>query len=108
MVEQDGKTERVMKVVALAACAAWVAALPASLSANHEMGARGAANLTAEQPADVVEKGKFVLHKFEQPIGEETYQISRDGDSVVVKVDFKFTDRGTAVPLKVRKGSASE
>jgi imidazolonepropionase-like amidohydrolase len=47
----------------------------------------------------VIERGKFRLHKFEQPIGEETYEISRDGNSLVVKSDFKFTDRGTPVPL---------
>ncbi|MBV8858856.1 MAG: amidohydrolase family protein [Acidobacteria bacterium] len=48
----------------------------------------------------VVESGKFTLHKFEQPIGEETYEVSRDGDSLVVKSHFKFTDRGTPVPLE--------
>ena len=42
----------------------------------------------------LVEQGKFTLHKFEQPIGEETYEIRRDGDSLAVKIDFKFTDRG--------------
>lgn len=47
----------------------------------------------------IVEQGKFTLHKFEQPIGQETYEIRRDGDSLTVKVDFKFTDRGTPVPL---------
>jgi imidazolonepropionase-like amidohydrolase len=47
----------------------------------------------------VVEQGKFRLHKFEQPIGEETYEIIRDGNSLTAKVDFKFTDRGTDVPL---------
>jgi imidazolonepropionase-like amidohydrolase len=47
----------------------------------------------------VVEQGKFTLHKFEQAIGQETYEIRRDGDSLAAKVDFKFTDRGTAVPL---------
>ncbi len=47
----------------------------------------------------IVDQGKFTLHKFEQPIGEETYEIRRDGDSLAVKVDFKFTDRGSAVPL---------
>ena len=26
-----------------------------------------------------VEQGKFILHKFEQPIGEETYRIVRNG-----------------------------
>ncbi len=57
----------------------------------------------AQQPASadapLVEHGKFILHKFEQPIGQETYEIRRDGDSLAVKMDFKFTDRGTPVPL---------
>ena len=47
----------------------------------------------------IVEQGKFTLHKFEQPIGQETYTIRRDGDSLAVKIDFKFTDRGSPVPL---------
>ncbi len=51
-------------------------------------------------PADSpVEQGKFTLHKFEQAIGEETYEIRREGESLAVKMDFKFTDRGRAVPL---------
>ncbi len=49
----------------------------------------------------VVEQGKFTLHKFEQAIGEETYEIRRDGESLTTKVDFKFTDRGSPVPLTV-------
>src|SRR5579863_10497697 len=49
--------------------------------------------------SDAVERGKFTLHKFEQPIGEETYEIRRDGDSISAKIDFKFTDRGSPVPL---------
>ena len=53
---------------------------------------------TADTSA-VVEQGKFTLHKFEQAIGQETYEIRREGDSLTVKVDFKFTDRGSAVPL---------
>jgi len=51
------------------------------------------------EASGIVEQGKFTLHKFEQAIGQENYEISRDGDSVVVKMDFKFTDRGTPVPL---------
>ena len=59
---------------------------------------------TAQQPASggaspIVEQGKFTLHKFEQAIGQETYEIRRDGDSIAVKMDFKFTDRNTPVPL---------
>jgi len=48
---------------------------------------------------DVTEQDKFTLHKFEQPIGEESYEIRRDGDSVTAKIDFKFTDRGSEVSL---------
>ena len=47
----------------------------------------------------VVEEGKYVLHKFENPIGEETYRILRTGDALTVEMDFAFTDRGTRVPL---------
>jgi len=45
------------------------------------------------------EQGSFNLHKFEQLIGRETYTITRGPDEVVLKSDFKFTDRGTPVPL---------
>lgn len=51
------------------------------------------------QTTPVTESGKFRLHKFEQEIGEETYSITREGDSLVVKSNFKFTDRGSPVPL---------
>ncbi len=45
------------------------------------------------------ESGRFRLHKFEQPIGEETYTITREGDGLTLKSDFEFTDRGSKVPL---------
>ena len=45
------------------------------------------------------ESGKFRLHKFEQLIGEETYTITPDGNTLTLKTDFKFNDRGTNVPL---------
>jgi imidazolonepropionase-like amidohydrolase len=51
------------------------------------------------QPTSLVETGKFRLHKFERPTGEETYEITLDGQSVEVRMDFKFTDRSTPVPL---------
>jgi imidazolonepropionase-like amidohydrolase len=54
---------------------------------------------TQAQTTPVVESGKFRLHKFEQEIGEETYQITREGNSLLVKSNFKFTDRGSPVPL---------
>ncbi len=63
---------------------------------------------SSTQSAQVIEQGKFTLHKFEQPIGQETYTISRDGESLAVKMDFKFTDRGTEVPLTARFRSAND
>ena len=68
------------------------------------MGARQQAGGTG----NVVEQGKYTLHKFEQAIGEETYEIRRDGDSLSVKMDFKFTDRGRAVPLSATFRSAQD
>ncbi len=52
-----------------------------------------------ETPA---ERGTFRLHKFMQPIGSETYEISRDGDAVVLSSTFEFSDRGTKVPLSAK------
>jgi imidazolonepropionase-like amidohydrolase len=62
----------------------------------------------ATQHAGVIEQGKFQLHKFEQPIGEETYQITQDGDSLTIKMDFKFNDRGTDVPLSATFRGSSD
>jgi cytosine/adenosine deaminase-related metal-dependent hydrolase len=60
-----------------------------------------AAPLAARQAAtDGVERDMFRLHKMEQRIGEESYEIRRDGESLVVKMEFLFTDRGTPVPLE--------
>jgi imidazolonepropionase-like amidohydrolase len=49
--------------------------------------------------AQIVEKGKFRLYKFQQPIGEESYEIRRDGESLVVRSSFEFKDRMSQVPL---------
>ena len=69
----------------------------------------GPLELTAlAQSTAPVEQGKFILHKFEQPIGEETYRITRDGDALNVKIDFKFTDRSSPVPLTAAFRSASD
>ena len=66
---------------------------------------------TAQQSAatsSLVEQGKFTLHKFEQPIGDETYEIRREGDSLAVQMDFHFTDRLTTVPLAAKFRSAPD
>lgn len=68
-----------------------------------------AAPLEARQGAtDTVERGTFRLHKMEQPIGQESYEIRRDGDSLVVKMEFLFTDRGTPVPLEASFRAAAD
>lgn len=61
---------------------------------------------TASNESPLLEQGRFTLHKFEQPIGEEAYEIRRASDSLAVKVDFNFTDRGSAVPLTTTFRSA--
>ena len=53
----------------------------------------------SEASTAIVEQGKFTLHKFEQPIGQETFEITRDNESLAVEMNFKFTDRGNEVPL---------
>jgi imidazolonepropionase-like amidohydrolase len=58
-----------------------------------------AALLIAGAAAQPAEKGKFILHKFARPLGEETFEITRDGDSLVTHSNFQFTDRGGKVPL---------
>src|SRR5256714_15136539 len=47
----------------------------------------------------VVEQGKFRLHKLQQPIGEESYELRREGDSTLLRSTFEFTDRMTKVAL---------
>ncbi len=54
------------------------------------------------------ETGKFRLHKFEQPIGEETYTITHDGGTLTLKTDFAFTDRWTKVPLSATLKAADD
>lgn len=60
------------------------------------------------QTPQPIESGKFRLHKFEQPIGEESYTVTRDGGSLVVKSTFEFTDRGRRVPLSAELRTASD
>jgi len=64
--------------------------------------------LFAQATSPANESGKFTLHKFEQPIGEETYTIAHDGGSLTLKTDFAFTDRGTKVPLSATLKAADD
>ena len=88
---------------------AWIFAT-APMAARQETSAQTASTQTVApaQAVLVIEQGKFELHKFEQPIGQETYSIARDGESLDVKMDFKFTDRGTAVPMTATFRSSSD
>jgi len=42
----------------------------------------------------------FFLHKFEQHIGKETYAVTKTDNDITYSINFKFTDRGSPVPLK--------
>src|SRR6478672_11618734 len=54
----------------------------------------------AQTGAGVSEQGVFNLYKFEQLIGRETYTLAQASGELILNSDFKFTDRGTPVPLK--------
>ncbi|HYL74286.1 MAG TPA: amidohydrolase family protein [Bryobacteraceae bacterium] len=49
--------------------------------------------------AATVESGKFRLYKFEQAIGEENYQITSEGERLLLDSKFAFEDRGGKVAL---------
>jgi hypothetical protein len=42
----------------------------------------------------------FLLHKFAQNIGKEKYTVGAENGLITFRIDFKFVDRGAAVPLK--------
>jgi len=94
---EDRRRNAGVILLAAVACLAWVAGGSAKWKSERAMRVESATPVGAAPGA--LEHGKFVLHKFEQAIGEETYQIARDGETLTAKVDFKFTDRGTQVPL---------
>jgi imidazolonepropionase-like amidohydrolase len=75
------------------------------------LAAMAPAQATDTAPAPVqapVQQGTFKLHKFEQPIGEETWTLARDGDDLVLESKFKFTDRGSPVPLSATLRTAAD
>jgi hypothetical protein len=69
------------------------------LLVSSTFGANAQTQNQANTGAAPLESGKFRLHKLELPIGEESYEIVRDGDSLVTRSSFEFTDRGRKVPL---------
>jgi imidazolonepropionase-like amidohydrolase len=53
----------------------------------------------AEDGGQIVEHGVFRLHLYKRPTGQETYEIRRDGDGIVLKASYENTDRGVKEPL---------
>jgi hypothetical protein len=76
----------------LASCLAAFAAA-AAISFSIFPSARARADETSEE-------GTFRLHKFEQPIGQESYAIKKDGDELQLSDSFHFNDRGQDVALR--------
>lgn len=64
------------------------------------LSAGGFASMAGAQNIATADSGVFLLHKFEQHIGKETYRVYNHKDAKQYSVDFKFVDRGTPVPLK--------
>ncbi|TGE21613.1 amidohydrolase [Hymenobacter aquaticus] len=64
----------------------------------------GGAPALAQTPAlpAPADSGTYVLHKFEQPIGKETYRLTRTAQTLTYDVAFRFVDRGSPVPLRAR------
>ena len=53
----------------------------------------------AQVPAPT-DSATFLLHKFEQRIGQETYHLTRTAQAHTYDVNFRFVDRGSPVALR--------
>jgi imidazolonepropionase-like amidohydrolase len=87
-----------LTIALLAFIAPWPSA-PALITAAQSTTNSAVPVSAAQAPGLVIEEEKFRLHKFEQPIGEETYHIAPGEGGVTAKIHFEFTDRGSRVPL---------
>lgn len=67
----------------------------------------GCFSMTGCFAQEIVEQGKLILYKYQQPIGEETYSISSTGESLSLKANFNLSFVGgkvsVATDLKVGK-----
>jgi hypothetical protein len=89
--------------ILLAITLVWLAGPPAR-PLGAEPGGRdslGAKSRAVPQAAAAENSAKFRLHKFEQPIGEESYTETPGASPRNFTINFEFTDRGSAVPLQV-------
>jgi imidazolonepropionase-like amidohydrolase len=73
-------------------------ALCSSVLHPNDVGAQSSEQSPASAPE--TETGKFRLYKLQQPIGEEVYEIKREGQSVVLSTKFKLSFLGDEVPLE--------
>jgi imidazolonepropionase-like amidohydrolase len=55
--------------------------------------------VSAMADGEIVESGVFRLHLYKRPTGQETYEIRRDGDGLVLKASYENKDRGVKEPL---------
>ena len=72
---------------------------------EHEPASAGRLSGTETSGA---EQGAFTLHKFQQPIGKESYVLEATPGGIAARFDFSFTDRGAAVPLRAEFRGAAD
>ena len=53
-------------------------------------------------------RGTLRLHYVQKPIGEERYELAREGEGYRLTSDFEFTDRGGRVPLAATLRTAAD
>ncbi|MBF8964076.1 amidohydrolase family protein [Pontibacter sp. FD36] len=58
--------------------------------------------MSTPMQGDTVSEGAFILHKFQQPVGKETYTLIQMQDALHLHSNFRFNDRGSDVPLRAR------
>lgn len=58
-------------------------------------------NAIAQTPNNA-DSGAFLLHKFAQNIGRETYHTTRTGNAITYAINFRFVDRSSPVALKAQ------
>jgi imidazolonepropionase-like amidohydrolase len=99
-------TKTLSRTLLVSAAAVSIAAL-SFLTPRTSPPARASQQATSARtstPGPLPKSEKFILHKFEQPIGEETYTESDapSGPTPATRsfdISFRFVDRGTAVAL---------
>jgi hypothetical protein len=57
------------------------------------------ANAQTAPEAQVVERGKFRIYKLQYPVGEESYEVRRDGEGLSMQSKFEINYLGDAVAL---------